>query len=84
MLVRVLLLNILCVRDSRLCEIGGFPEFPGYFFPYFRGGTRAAVFRTNGGDIVIQQRGIIPVGYKEWVNSRRRGHPVIYRELGNT
>ena len=53
-LVRVLLLNILCVRNNRLGEIGGFPEFPGYFFPYFRGGARAAVFRTSGGgDIIV-------------------------------
>ena len=53
-MIRVLLLNILCVRDCRLGEIGGFSEFPGYFVPYIRGGTRAAVFRAaGGGNIVI-------------------------------
>ena len=52
--VRVLLLNILCVRDSRLCEIGGLPEFSDYFIPYFRGGIRAAVSSAvGGGDIII-------------------------------
>ena len=54
-LVYVLLLYILYVRDSRLGEIGGLPEFPGYFVSHFRGGTCAAVFRAvGGGDIVIQ------------------------------
>ena len=53
-LIRVLLLNILCVRNSRLGKIGNFPEFPGYFIPYIRGGMRVAVFRAgNGGNIVI-------------------------------
>ena len=85
MLVRVLLLYILCVRNSRLGEIGGLPEFSGYFVPHFRGGTRAAVLRAvGGGNVVIQRRGIISMGHKEGVNSRRRGHPVIYCELGDT
>ena len=54
MLIRVLLLYILCIRDNRLGEIGGLPEFPGYFIPYFRGGTRAAVsYAGGGGNIVI-------------------------------
>ena len=54
MLIRVLLLYILCIRDSRLGEIGGLPEFPGYFVPHFRGGTRAAVsYAGGGGNIVI-------------------------------
>ena len=54
-LVCVLLLYILYVRDNRLGEIGGLPEFPGYFVPHFRRGTRAAVLRAiGGGDIVIQ------------------------------
>ena len=53
-LVCVLLLYILCIRDSRLGEIGGLPEFPGYFVPYFRGGMCAAVLRAvGGGDVVI-------------------------------
>ena len=39
-LVCVLLLYILCVRDSRLGEIEGLLEFLGYFIPYLRGGTR--------------------------------------------
>ena len=53
--IRVLLLNILCVRDSRLGEIGSFPEFPGYLIPYIRGGTRAAAFRVGGGGNIIIQ-----------------------------
>ena len=54
-LVRVLLLYILCVRDSRLGKIGGLPEFPGYFIPHLHGGTRAAVsYAYGGGNIVIQ------------------------------
>ena len=53
-LVRVLLLYILCVRDNCLGKIGGLPEFFGYFVPYFRGGTRAAVsYARGGGNIVI-------------------------------
>ena len=48
MLIRVLLLNVLCVRDRCLGKIGGF-QFPGYFAPYIRGGTRAAVSRAGGG-----------------------------------
>ena len=85
MLIRVLLLNILCVRDHCLGKIGGFSEFLSYFAPYIRGGTRAAVSRAGGGgNIVIQSRGIISVGYKEWVNPCKYGHPVIYRELSNT
>ena len=53
-LVYVLLLYILCVRDNRLGEIEGLPEFPGYFVPYFRGGMCAEVLRAvGGGDIVI-------------------------------
>ena len=53
-LIRVLLLYILCVRDNRLGEIGGLPEFFGYFVSHFRGGTRAAVSCAgNGGNIVI-------------------------------
>ena len=83
-LVRVLLLYILCVRDSRLGEIGGLPEFSGYLVPHLRGGTRAAVSCACGGNIVIQYWGIISVGYEKGVNSRRRGRPVIYCELGNT
>ena len=52
-LIRVLLLYILCVRDSRLGEIGGLPEFFGYFVPYFRGGTRAAVSCAGGGGNIV-------------------------------
>ena len=53
-LVRVLLLYILCVRDNRLGEIGGLLEFPGYFVPHLRGGTRAAVsYACGGGNIVV-------------------------------
>ena len=52
-LVYVLLLYILCVHDSRLGEIGGLPEFPGYFVLYFRGGTRAAVSYAGGGSNII-------------------------------
>ena len=84
MLIRVLLLNILCIRDRCLGKIGGFTEFPGYFAPYIRGGTRAAISRAGGGgNIIVQQKGIISVGYKKWVNPYKRGHPVIYRELGH-
>ena len=53
-LVCVLLLYILCVRDSRLGEIGGLPEFPGYLVPHFRGGMCATVsYARGGGNIVI-------------------------------
>ena len=53
-LVRVLLLYILCVRNNRLGEIGGLPEFPGYLVPYLRGGTRAAIScACSGGNIII-------------------------------
>ena len=48
-----LLLYILCVRDNRLGEIGGLPEFLSYFVPYLRGGTRAAVSYTGGGGNII-------------------------------
>ena len=84
MLVRVLLLYILCVRDNRLGEIEGLPEFLGYFVPHLRGGTRAAVSYARGGDIVVQYWGIISVGYEKRANSHRCGRPVIYRELGDT
>ena len=85
MLIRVLLLNILRVRDCCLGKIKGFSEFSGYFALYIRGGTRAAVSRAGGGgNIVIQQRGIASVGYEEWANPCKRGHLVIYCELGNT
>ena len=47
--VLLLLLNISYVRNNRLGEIKGFPEFPNYLIPYFRGGTRTAVFYTDGG-----------------------------------
>ena len=83
-LVRVLLLYILCVRNNRLGEIEGLPEFPGYLVPHLRGGTRAAVSYARGGDIVVQYWGIISVGYEKRVNSRLRGRLVIYRELGDT
>ena len=53
MLIRVLLLNVLCVRDRYLGKIGGFSEFPGYFAPYIRGGTRAAVSRAGGGGNIV-------------------------------
>ena len=54
-LIRVLLLNILYVRDRCLGKIGGFSEFPNYFAPYVRGGTHTAVSRAGGGgNIVIQ------------------------------
>ena len=54
MLIRVLLLNILYVRNNRLGEIGGLPEFPSYLVPNLRGGARAAVSYTGGGgDIVV-------------------------------
>ena len=66
MLIRVLLLNILRVRNRCLGKIRGFSEFPGYFAPYIRGGTHAAASRAGGGgNIVVQQRGIISVGYEE-------------------
>ena len=53
-LVCVLLLYILRVRDNRLGEIGGFPEFLGYPVPHLRGGTRSAVSYTGGGgDIIV-------------------------------
>ena len=53
-LIYVLLLYILYVRNNRLGEIGGLPEFPGYFVPHFRGSTRAAVLRAvSGGNIII-------------------------------
>ena len=84
-LIRVLLLNVLCVRDHCLGKIRGFPEFPGYFAPYIRGGTRVAVFHAGGGsNIIIQYRGIIFVGYKEWVNPCKYSPAVIYYKLGNT
>ena len=83
-LVRILLLYILCVRDNRLGEIGGLPEFPNYLVPHLRGGTRAAVSYARGGDIIIQYWGIISMGYKKGANSRRRGRPIIYCELGDT
>ena len=41
------------VCDSRLSKITGFPEFPGYFVPYIRGGMRAAVFRAGGGGNIV-------------------------------
>ena len=53
MLICVLLLNILCVRDRCLGKIGGLLEFPSYFAPYVRGGTRAAVSRAGGGGNII-------------------------------
>ena len=54
-LVCVLLLYILCVRNNRLGEIEGLPEFPDYFVLHLRGGTRATVSYTGGGgNIVIQ------------------------------
>ena len=52
-LVYVLLLYILCVRNSHLSEIGGLPEFLGYFVPYLRGGTRAAVSCAGGGGNIV-------------------------------
>ena len=54
-LVCILLLYILCVRDNRLGKIGGLLEFFGYFIPYFRGGTRAAVLRAGGGGAIVIQ-----------------------------
>ena len=60
-LIRVLLLNVLRVRDRYLGKIGGFLEFPNYFAPYIRGGTRAVISHTSGGgNIVIQQRVLYP------------------------
>ena len=53
MLIRVLLLNILCVRDRCLGKIGGFSEFFGYFVLYIRGGTRVMVSRAGGGGNII-------------------------------
>ena len=52
-LVCVLLLYILRVCNNRLGEIGGLPEFPGYFVSHFRGGTRAAVFYAGGGGNIV-------------------------------
>ena len=53
MLICVLLLYILCVRDNRLGEIGGLPEFSGYLVPHFRGGTRVAVSCAGGGGNIV-------------------------------
>ena len=53
MLIRVLLLNVLRVRDRCLGKIRGFSEFPGYFAPYIRGGTRAAASRAGGGGNIV-------------------------------
>ena len=54
-LVYILLLYILCVRNNRLGEIEGLPEFPGYLIPHLRGGTRATVsYAGGGGNIIIQ------------------------------
>ena len=82
-MVRVLLLNVLRVRDNRLGKIGGFPKLPGYFPPYFHGGARAVAPYARG-RIIIQWGNIISVGYKKGVNPGRCNHPVIYYELGNT
>ena len=53
MLIRVLLLNVLRVRDRCLGKIKGFLEFPGYFASYIRGGTRAAASRAGGGGNIV-------------------------------
>ena len=52
-LVYVLLLYILCVHNNRLGKIEGLPEFPNYFVPHLRGGTRAAVFCAGGGGNIM-------------------------------
>ena len=52
-LICVLLLYILCVRNNRLGEIGGLPEFPSYLVPHLRGGTRAAVSCAGGGGNIV-------------------------------
>ena len=52
-LVYVLLLYILCVCDNRLGEIEGLLEFLGYFVPYLRGDTRAAVSYSYGGNNIV-------------------------------
>ena len=52
-LIRVLLLNILCVRNRCLGKIGGFSEFPSYFAPYIHGGTRAVISHTGGGGNIV-------------------------------
>ena len=54
-LVCVLLLYILCVRDSSLGEIGGLLEFFNYLVPHFHEGMRAAISCAGGGDNIVVQ-----------------------------
>ena len=54
-LVRVLLLDILRVRNNRFNEIKYIPEFLKYFVPYFYKGTRIIVPYTSGNVYIVIQ-----------------------------